>query len=345
MSNQDLFNQAAQAEGLSQQQYAVALSIFGQESAYGRNAGTSTAGAKGFMQVMPATFAQMADKGWSINDPNHNLRAGMRYIKYLNANYAQTPWEIAVGYYGGPGAIGAARQGKARYDKTNSKAPSTLQYADQVVNRMHQLGFGDLTGQPMQGGEYTPPNGSYVPTGTNAPYADPQYARPSKIEDVEDSAPKPMQIVDAISGQENSAPSLDQSYAEMLSGVNSQPTQMQDIANYAVPATQDIRQYLDVARKRSEQIYADIDFTPGVKKSDGVPMMVNGEEVLAIPTSQKDKEFFAQLGNYPEAQQGDLVRSYVVASPVANAITSKPLFSKPQNDILNDQLRTIVEAV
>lgn len=343
MSNQDLFNQAAQAEGLSPQQYAVALSIFGQESAYGRNAGTSTAGAKGFMQVMPATFAQMADKGWSINDPNHNLRAGMRYIKYLNANYAQTPWEIAVGYYGGPGAIDAARQGKARYDKTNAKAPSTLQYADQVVNRMHQLGFGDIAGQPMQGGEYTVQNDGYG-VNPNGPYADPQYARPSNIADVEDTAPKPMTIEDVVSGR-GSTPSLDQSYADVLSGAAAPSVPNQAVSNAAVPSVQELTKFLDVSRQRSEQTYAGIDFTPGIRKNDGVPMMVNGEEMLAVPTTPTDKAFFSQLGNYPEKEQGDLVRSYVVASPVANAIASKPLFSKPQNDILDNQLRTIVEAV
>ena len=76
---------ALHVEGVSPEIADIARSIYAQESSSGKNARTSNAGAVGGMQVIPATFQRVADKGWDINDPVHNARAGVRYISKLNA--------------------------------------------------------------------------------------------------------------------------------------------------------------------------------------------------------------------------------------------------------------------
>ena len=134
MSNaNDIFNKAMAAEGVTGPLLNLARGIFGQESNGGKYVATSHAGAKGEMQVMPDTFKRMADKGWDINNPEHNIRAGARYIKLLNQRAKGDLWLTATGYYGGEGGLDAARRGEARYDLKNASFPSTFKYADQVV--------------------------------------------------------------------------------------------------------------------------------------------------------------------------------------------------------------------
>ena len=131
-----LFEKALAAEGISGQLANVARSIYMQESGGGKNTKTSNAGAHGGMQIIPATFQSVADKGWDINNPEQNARAGIRYLKQLDKMAGGDPALTAAGYYGGPGGMEKARKGVAVSDPRNPKAPNTLQYADQVVARM-----------------------------------------------------------------------------------------------------------------------------------------------------------------------------------------------------------------
>lgn len=132
---QDLFEAALAAEGVTGKQADLARSIYSQESGQGRNTKTSNAGAMGGMQIIPSTFAQVADKGWDINNPEHNARAGIRYLKVLDKQAGGDPALTAAGYYGGPGGLEKARKGIPVSDPRNPKAPNTLEYADQVVAR------------------------------------------------------------------------------------------------------------------------------------------------------------------------------------------------------------------
>ena len=128
--------EALQAEGISGQLADLARGVYGQESSNGRNTKTSNAGAVGGMQILPKTFSSVADSNWDINDPVHNARAGVRYLKQL---HNQTKGDLAltaVGYYGGPKAIEKARIGEAVRDPRNPNAPDTFEYADQVLNRL-----------------------------------------------------------------------------------------------------------------------------------------------------------------------------------------------------------------
>lgn len=130
------FDDALRAEGVTGRLADVARSIYQQESASGKNTSTSYAGAVGHMQIIPATFQRMADRGWDINNPEHNMRAGLRYIKLLNDQANGDPRLIAAGYYGGEVAIQKAAQGVAVSDPVNPRAPNTLQYAEQVAARV-----------------------------------------------------------------------------------------------------------------------------------------------------------------------------------------------------------------
>lgn len=127
---------ALASEGVDGPVADIARSIYQQESGSGKNTKTSNAGAVGGMQVIPATFSRMADQGWDINNPEHNARAGVRYIKTLHERAGGDPALTAAGYYGGEGAIDKARNGIAVSDPRNPKAPNTLQYGEQVVSRL-----------------------------------------------------------------------------------------------------------------------------------------------------------------------------------------------------------------
>src|SRR5690625_4090925 len=123
------------AEGVTGPLAQLAQSVYMQESSGGRNTQTSNAGAVGGMQVLPGTFAEVADDGWDINDPVLNARAGVRYLKQMQELGGGDPRMAAIGYYGGPGAIQAARRGQHRSDPRNPHAPNTFQYADQDGGR------------------------------------------------------------------------------------------------------------------------------------------------------------------------------------------------------------------
>lgn len=132
----NIFDRALAEEGVVGSLADLARSIFAQESSSGKNTKTSNAGAVGGMQIIPSTFNSVADKGWDINDPLHNARAGLRYIKQLNKLSGGVPELTAAGYYGGPGAIAKARRGIGVSDPRNPNAPNTLQYGAQVAARM-----------------------------------------------------------------------------------------------------------------------------------------------------------------------------------------------------------------
>lgn len=130
------FDAALAAEKVDPKIADIARSIYQQESGSGKNTKTSNAGAVGGMQIIPSTFASVADKGWDINNPEQNARAGIRYIKQLYAQAGGDPALTAAGYYGGPGGLEKARRGVAVSDPRNPKAPNTLEYGKQVASRV-----------------------------------------------------------------------------------------------------------------------------------------------------------------------------------------------------------------
>jgi len=131
------FNDALEKEGvLGTPLEPVVRSLFQQESSSGADTRTSNAGAVGAMQILPRTFASVADKDWDIKDPSQNMRAGIRYAGQMFKLANGDPSLTAAGYYGGPRGLAKARQGIAVSDTRNPNAPNTLQYGQQVANRI-----------------------------------------------------------------------------------------------------------------------------------------------------------------------------------------------------------------
>ena len=176
------FEQALKDEGIAGTQLeSVARSIFQQESSSGKNVKTSNAGARGPMQVLPATFKAYNPKG-NIDDPYDNSVGGLRYIKDLFSK-TNDAGLTAVGYYGGPKAIEKAKAGVAVRDPRNPNAPDTLQYMEQVMGR--------TKGTPARGRARPP-----VPKAIeiNAPELGPNYqaalALMAKADDLSDAREK-----------------------------------------------------------------------------------------------------------------------------------------------------------
>lgn len=94
----------------------------------------SNRGARGWMQVMPATFQGVADTGWDINNPYHNARAGIRYLKQGWEASGGDPALTGAYYYGGPGGMAKAKQGVAVSDPVNPQAPNTIQYGQRLAS-------------------------------------------------------------------------------------------------------------------------------------------------------------------------------------------------------------------
>lgn len=130
------FDAALAAEGVTGRKADFIKSIYQQESGSGANTKTSNAGATGGMQIIPATFNGIADKGWNINNPEHNMRAGIRYASQGFDASGGDPALAGAYYYGGPGGMRKASQGIAVSDPRNPNAPTTLQYGQQVASRM-----------------------------------------------------------------------------------------------------------------------------------------------------------------------------------------------------------------
>jgi soluble lytic murein transglycosylase-like protein len=131
----DLLGAALEAEGITDPATINLIrSIYAQESSSGQDAGVSPAGARGGMQVMPATFTEMMGPDADIDDPITNLRAGSRYAQQMLKQADGDPRLAAAAYYGGPDEIAKLRAGN---DTTAPQDgfPSVAEYADQIVNR------------------------------------------------------------------------------------------------------------------------------------------------------------------------------------------------------------------
>jgi hypothetical protein len=116
---------------------SIVNAIYGQESGHGANTATSVTGARGGMQIQPATFAQYAKPGESIDNPDDNRAVGRRIIQDLYAKANGDPARVAVGYFSGPGNIappGSPTPYIHDYHDPNGKFVSS--YAMDVSNRL-----------------------------------------------------------------------------------------------------------------------------------------------------------------------------------------------------------------
>lgn len=127
---------ALASEGVTGKAADFFKSIYQQESSSGKNTATSNRGAVGGAQIIPSTFKSVADDGWDIKNPEHNLRAGIRYAMQGFEKANGNPELAGAFYYGGPNGLKKAMQGVAVSDPINPNAPNTLQYGAQVAARM-----------------------------------------------------------------------------------------------------------------------------------------------------------------------------------------------------------------
>jgi soluble lytic murein transglycosylase-like protein/tetratricopeptide (TPR) repeat protein len=101
----------------------------------------SPAGARGLMQLMPATAAQIGGRGAvaHLNDPTYNMTLGQRYIAQLLDKYNGNLVELAAAYNAGPGKVTqwiAAREGKeddVLLFIESMRAPETRLYVKRVL--------------------------------------------------------------------------------------------------------------------------------------------------------------------------------------------------------------------
>lgn len=114
----------------------IADAIMMQESG-GRDGLVSVDGARGRMQIMPDTFAQWAQSGESIDNPDDNRRVGERIIAAYQDRWGGDPERVAVAYFSGPGnvsEIGSPHPWKE--DKKDGNGKSVSSYVRDITRRL-----------------------------------------------------------------------------------------------------------------------------------------------------------------------------------------------------------------
>ena len=113
----------------------VVQAIWKQESGSGKNARTSTDGARGGMQIMPATFKMYARAGEQIDDPDDNMRVGIRLIKDLGDKFGNDPARIAAGYFSGAGNVNAGKGDAWKRDRADGNGKRVSAYVADVMEK------------------------------------------------------------------------------------------------------------------------------------------------------------------------------------------------------------------
>jgi len=124
-----------EAEGASHLK-PVVEAIYGQESGSGRTNATSVDGARGGMQVIPATFNRLARDGERIDNPDDNMRVGIRYIKQLGDRFGNDPARIAAGYFSGEGNVATSGDTPYKADRADGNGKRVSSYVQDVLGRI-----------------------------------------------------------------------------------------------------------------------------------------------------------------------------------------------------------------
>lgn len=124
-----------EAEGASHLK-PVVEAIYGQESGSGRTNATSVDGARGGMQIIPATFNRLARDGERIDNPDDNMRVGIRYIKQLGDRFGNDPARIAAGYFSGEGNVTPSGDTPYKADRADGNGKRVSGYVQDVLGRI-----------------------------------------------------------------------------------------------------------------------------------------------------------------------------------------------------------------
>lgn len=339
---QQIFRQAISAEGVAgTPMEAMVWGILGQESAYGTNTQTSNHGARGAAQILPSTFNMVADKGWDINNPYDNIRAGIRYLKHVNKAAGGDLMLTAVGYYGGEGAIPAARRGVYFKDKKNPNAPNTYEYASSVMNRVQQhyaamQEHGDALSRAPTSGQYdigsqsiasvSGANGNTVHNKANYTTPDSALNKPFQSDDGSSRA----RINTTSYGRDTYRSAGDVVSEEGLRLSGAQPRQSSSLVQGLQQLAKTTPDLQKVLRGRVP----------------AAPISIGGRNVLAIPSTQEEKNFFTGVQNQPydEATKDSIIKGFAQLAPAREQLLGKQIFNTDPTD-LDGYLRDIVENV
>jgi len=114
---------------------AVGLAVIRQESAFEPTA-VSRVGARGLMQLMPATASTVAKKLGEttspvqlLNDPAHNMRLGTAYLRQMEEQFASLPLAVAA-YNAGPHRVNAWLQ--ANGDPRGKESEALLDWIELI---------------------------------------------------------------------------------------------------------------------------------------------------------------------------------------------------------------------
>ena len=116
-----LINRISREEGVNP---ALIHAVVTVESNYHPGA-LSHAGAEGLMQLMPATAERFGLAATERTDPAKNLRAGIRYLKFLHRYFQGDIALMLAGYNAGEGAV-------EKYNRTVPPYPETQAYVKKV---------------------------------------------------------------------------------------------------------------------------------------------------------------------------------------------------------------------
>ena len=159
----------ASEEGLTDAQKQVMSVLLNQESGYGRNARTSTDGARGVGQIMPATFQRYAKPGEQIDDPAHNLAVMARIIKDAGTKFGDDPAKIATAYFSGEGNVNRGQGSAWRADRADGNGKRVSSYVSDVVSRLN----GSAPNRPQEQEQEWDQGARYIPmesmVGTDKP--------------------------------------------------------------------------------------------------------------------------------------------------------------------------------
>ncbi len=101
---------------------ALVLAVIGVESS-GRTDATSTAGAKGLMQLIPETAARFGVK--DIKDPAQNIAGGVAYLDWLLNEFSGDPLLALAAYNAGENAV-KKNNGVPAYPETRNYVPKVV---------------------------------------------------------------------------------------------------------------------------------------------------------------------------------------------------------------------------
>ena len=133
----DVVQRAMALEGITDPALAsLILSLYQQETSGGRNVRTSPAGARGALQIMPATFDEMSRGELDMNSELDLARAGIRYAKESFEAAGGDPRLAAARYFGGPGGMRALARGEEGASDVLGK--NVRDYAEDIVARMKE---------------------------------------------------------------------------------------------------------------------------------------------------------------------------------------------------------------